>query len=541
MIDSTLKNANILIVDDQEANIDVLEGLLEMQGYLNIRSTVDPREVIRLYTEFNPDLILLDLSMPYLSGFEVMELMKSNVQANSYLPILILTADVTSEAKQRALSAGATDFLTKPFDLVEVGLRIKNILYTSFLHQQLLNQNQILDIKVKERTSELENMNIELIAAKEKAESSNRLKTSFLNNISHEIRTPLNGILGFGQILSEGNFLPEEKDLYLTMLNNSSDRLIDTVTNFLDISLLNSGSQDVFKKEINPEDPIITVLRKFEGSCQDKNLSLTTQLPPSDSSIKLLTDSDLLYKTLYQIIDNAVKFTKKGAITVGYKRHENEFHYFVKDSGIGISDKVRKSIFGHFIQEDSTDTRGYEGSGLGLSVAKGFVELLGGNIWLESEKGKGSTFYFSLPGIQQATGNDIESDISSSHTLTSKLTLLVAEDNEINFILIKLLLKDDLIEILHAGNGLESIELCHQHPEINLVLMDLKMPDMDGFEATRQIKSFRRNLPIIAVSAYTENEVRLMAMQAGCDDFITKPINKEIIFRKLREFGLMNN
>ncbi len=539
MIDSTLKNANILIIDDQEANIDVLEGLLEMQGYSNIKSTVDPREVLNLLADFNPDLILLDLSMPYLSGFEVMELLKLNVPANTYLPILILTADVTSEAKQRALSVGATDFLTKPFDLVEVGLRIKNILYTSFLHQQLLNQNQILETKVKERTRELEKMNIELIAAKEKAESSNRLKTSFLNNISHEIRTPLNGILGFGQILSEGDFLPEEKEVYLTMLNNSSDRLIDTVTNFLDISLLNSGSQDVFKREINPEDPIITVLRKFEESCLAKNISLTTYLPPNDHSIVMLTDSDLLYKILYQLIDNAVKFTKEGTITVGYEKHENEFHYFVKDSGIGITEEVSKSIFGQFIQEDSTDTRRYEGSGLGLSVAKGFVELLGGTIWLDSEKGKGSTFYFSLPGIQQTTLKSIQSNINTSNTLTSKLTLLVAEDNEINFILIKLLLKDDLIEIFHASNGIETVELCHLHPEISLVLMDLKMPEMDGFEATRQIKSFRRDLPILAVSAYTENEVRLMAMQAGCDDFITKPINKEIIYRKLREFGLI--
>lgn len=539
MIDSTLKNANILIIDDQEANIDVLEGLLEMQGYSNIKSTVDPREVLNLLADFNPDLILLDLSMPYLSGFEVMELLKLNVPANTYLPILILTADVTSEAKQRALSVGATDFLTKPFDLVEVGLRIKNILYTSFLHQQLLNQNQILETKVKERTRELEKMNIELIAAKEKAESSNRLKTSFLNNISHEIRTPLNGILGFGQILSEGDFLPEEKEVYLTMLNNSSDRLIDTVTNFLDISLLNSGSQDVFKREINPEDPIITVLRKFEESCLTKNISLTTYLPPNDHSVVILTDSDLLYKILYQLIDNAVKFTKEGTITVGYEKHENEFHYFVKDSGIGITEEVSKSIFGQFIQEDSTDTRRYEGSGLGLSVAKGFVELLGGTIWLDSEKGKGSTFYFSLPGIQQTTLKSIQSNINTSNTLTSKLTLLVAEDNEINFILIKLLLKDDLIEIFHASNGIEAIELCHLHPEISLVLMDLKMPEMDGFEATRQIKSFRRDLPILAVSAYTENEVRLMAMQAGCDDFITKPINKEIIYRKLREFGLI--
>lgn len=185
--------------------------------------------------------------MPHLSGFEVMEQLKHIVPASTFLPILVLTADITKEAKLTSLDAGASDFLTKPFDLIEVGLRIKNMLHASYLHQQVQNQNLILEVKVNERTHELSKTNMELKAAMEKDEESNRLKTAILNNITHEIRTPLNGILGFGQLLLDGNQVPEENELYLSLLSKSSDRLLDTITNFLDISLLNSGSQDILK------------------------------------------------------------------------------------------------------------------------------------------------------------------------------------------------------------------------------------------------------------------------------------------------------
>ncbi|MFZ4799876.1 MAG: response regulator, partial [Bacteroidia bacterium] len=186
MINSTLKNAKILIVDDQPSNVEILKELLEIEGYTNIKSTNDSREVVDLYEYYQPDLILLDLSMPHFSGYEVMEQLKLIVTADTFLPIIVLTADATNEAKLKSLRLGASDFLTKPFDLVEVGLRIKNILFASYFHQQLQNQNEILDVKVKERTLELENKNIELQLAKEKAEESVRLKTAFLNNISHE-------------------------------------------------------------------------------------------------------------------------------------------------------------------------------------------------------------------------------------------------------------------------------------------------------------------------------------------------------------------
>ena len=397
MIDSTFKNANILIVDDQEANIDVLEGLLDMQGYLNIKTTTDSRDVIDLFNSFNPDLILLDLSMPYLTGFDVMELLKPLVKKNTLLPILVLTADVTMSAKQRALSGGATDFITKPFDLVEVGLRIRNMLFTSFLQQQLLNQNQVLEEKVKERTLELENKNIDLKAAKEKAEASDRLKTSFINNISHEIRTPLNGILGFQQILAQPDLTTEEREEYLGMLNESSQRLITTVSNFMEISLLTSGTQEVYITAVSPIQVVDSAVSKFKRRCDDKNLQLNVLVPQDQTNLIINSDKELLFKMLNQLIDNAMKFTHQGSVTLGYEQENNELTFFVKDTGIGISEESQKTLFKNFMQEAVGNTRDYDGCGLGLAIVKGTVELLGGKVSVESIKGEGSTFCFTVP------------------------------------------------------------------------------------------------------------------------------------------------
>jgi CheY-like chemotaxis protein len=539
MIDVSLKTANILIVDDQEANIDVLEGLLEMQGYINIKKTADPREVIELYKTFKPDLILLDLSMPYMSGFDVMEKLNLLIPENIFLPILVLTADVTSESKQRALSGGASDFLTKPFDLFEVGLRIQNLLFSSYLQQQLLNQNQILEEKVQERTYELQLKNIELLAAKEKAEASDRLKSSFINNISHEIRTPLNGILGFGQILSEEDLEESEKEIYLQMLNSSSSRLIDTVTNFLDIAMLTSGNQKVYKKEFNPSEVLHNVVQKYKDQCHEKSVSLTVQEPSDNIGIKIYTDVELFSKIVHQLIDNAVKFTSNGSILIGYEMISDEIKFFVKDTGIGISEENKMHIFENFIQEDSNTTRGYEGSGLGLPIASKFIHLLDGKIWLESEKNIGSTFHFSIPSLEKTNMNNLN-NIVHKHSSGIKQTILIAEDDDINFYYFKALLTNELIEILHAKNGIEALKICQNHPEIELVLMDLKMPEMDGFEATRQIKLLRNDLPIIAITAYCESEDKRMALQAGCNEFITKPVKKEFFIKKLEEFGLIS-
>ncbi len=537
MIDLSLKKANILIVDDQVANIEVLEGFLEMQGYSNLLSTTDPRTVVEHYKSFKPDLVLLDLTMPYLSGFEVMDQLKNHIQDKTYLPILVLTADITNETKLKALSGGASDFLTKPFDLLEVGLRIKNLLLSSYLQQQLMDQNRILDERINDRTRELIEKNRELRAAKEKAEASDRLKSSFINNISHEIRTPLNGILGFGQILTDPSLDEEEKSQYLNILNESSERLINTVTNFLEISMISSGNLEMDLKDFYPEFVINEIARHYNEQCANKNIQFIFDRLPEIQNLKIHSDSELLIKILRHLLDNAVKFTDSGSITLRVEYREKELLFSVEDTGKGISEEGKKSIFNSFIQEDNSSTRSYEGCGLGLSIAKGLIELLGGTIRVESEKDKGSTFFFTVP-IQPLTEERTEFTKPDKKEPCFK-TILVAEDDEINFMYIKALLKSPFTQIIHAGNGEEAVNLFQAHPEICAVLTDLKMPVMDGYKAARAIKNLRNDVPILAITAYSGNEDKQRAIDSGCDEFITKPIKKELLLEKLAKYGIL--
>lgn len=397
MIDSTFKNANILIVDDQQANIDILQGLLEMRGYTNLNSTCDPRMVTGFYESFSPDLILLDLMMPYLTGYQVMEQLMARIPKDTYLPILVLTADITTEARQRALASGAKDFLAKPFDLIEVGLRIDNLLFARYLHQQLQINNQVLEKKVKERTSELEKANIELISARDKAEASDRLKTAFIRNISHEIRTPLNGIIGICQVMSEGDCSQEEHEEYMTILHSSSDRLLKTMTDYMDISLLVTGNVVVEEADFIPGAILDKIVENFQKPAEAKNLAFKCQIPPGMAEMPLKTDPHLLQKALLQLVDNAIKFTTHGSVSFGYIHKGNEVEFYVTDTGCGIEESAQATIMEHFVQENDANTRGHEGSGLGLTIAKKIIEILGGTLTFTSVKGTGSTFYLTIP------------------------------------------------------------------------------------------------------------------------------------------------
>lgn len=386
--------------------------------------------------------------------------------------------------------------------------------------------------------TEKKNTELDLIKAKESAEASDRLKTAFMNNISHEIRTPLNGILGFTEVLADPTLASRDKDIYAAMLYNSSERLINTVTNFLDISLLTSGNQRVVKKEMNLTLLLRQVMEKFKNLSAQKNLALSLELPFGENDMIIISDKDLLEKILTQLTDNAVKFTSRGSVTLGCRINENELLFFVRDTGVGIHEQSRQQIFDYFMQENTASNRGYEGSGLGLTIARGFIGLLGGKIWMESKKGQGSTFYFSIPLEQVVKAKSQKRGGRTDGSDKQKQMILIAEDDDTNFFYISILLKNDSLALLHAHNGIEAVELCKEHPETELVLMDLKMPEMDGFEATRQIKSIRENLPIIAVSAYSGSEEQQKAFEAGCDEFITKPIKKEQLLQKLEEFSI---
>lgn len=533
----TLKNAKILIVDDNQANIDVLLGFLEIEGYYNITSTINPLDVMGLFKTFKPDLLLLDLMMPELDGFEIMSQIKEiDIDSNPLpLPILVLTADINSESKKRALSNGANDFLIKPFDLIEVGLRIKNLLYSRYFHQELNKQNHFLEDRVKERTLELEQMNKGLIIAKERAEASDKLKTAFIQNISHEMRTPLNGILGFGNLLTNPNISSAEKQEYMPLLKASCNRLLNTITDYIDISLLVSNNMELEISTVNLHDEIAELNNKYQEICKTKGLYLDIIIPKDKENYVIQTDSSLLQKTLSHLIDNAIKFTNKGTVTIGYHIESDVLTVYVKDTGIGIEKDAQERIFESFMQESFSLNRGFEGSGLGLSIVKGITNILGGKIRLLSTKNSGSSFYLSIPINTEQSRDYLKKN--TTFKLINKLpVVLITDDDKISHVYFENILKDNVSDFFHATNGKEAIDLCHKHPEISMILMDIKMPIMNGFDATMRIREFNKDVVIIAQTAYAHSGIRESAINSGCNDFITKPVDKNELIEMMNKY-----
>jgi len=539
MLNSDLNNANILIVDDQEANIAVLTGFLEMQGFKNLKSTTDPRDITDLLINFNPDIILLDLSMPYMTGFEVMELLKSYIPKDTYLPILVLTADITSQSKQKALAVGANDFLTKPFDLIEVGLRIKNLLFTGYIQQQLKNQNQILEDKVRERTFELEKKNHELMVALKKTETSDRLKTAFIQNISHEIRTPLNGIMGFGSLLAEMDNTDEERQSYVDVLQTSSDRLMNTVTDYMDISLIMSDNMEVHHQSFDVIKQLHEIKDKYQKFCYLKQITFRLYVPENLEVFKLNSDQELFQKIFSHLLNNALKFTREGTITFGFTVQSNKVEFFVKDTGIGIDKKAQKLIFESFMQENVSNTREHEGSGLGLTIANKMIELTGGTIRLQSVKGEGSIFSFNIPNNVKQEDliiNDNGYFDEAMVNLMRDLKILIVEDDIISAVYYEEIIKKHFKKVIRVTTGEDALNTCRSNPDIFLILLDIRMPKMDGFEVIKQLRQFNKEVIIIVQTAYAQRGDQESALKLGCNEFINKPLNKMILFKTMKKY-----
>ncbi len=378
----------------------------------------------------------------------------------------------------------------------------------------------------------------DLKEAKEKAEAADQLKTAFLNNISHEVRTPLNGILGFGEILVNHACEEEEKQYYLEILHTNSNRLMQTITDYMDISLITSGNQEVHLSEVKPFEMIKTCYDDYLPKCSKKGIELHMMLPENSEEETITSDPGMLQKSLYHLVENAWKFTDKGKITIGFQSSAGQVEFFVSDTGKGIVPENHDRIFGNFVQEDNSNTRGYEGSGLGLSIVKGFTGLLGGNITLISEKNSGSTFRIMLPKKQSVQADtEQKPETSTQAKKTGNYVILIVEDDESVFEYFEAIFNHQPCTLLKAYNGESAISVCDEHPEIDLVLMDLKMPVMNGFEATKIIKQMRPTLPVIAQTAYALAGDEHRARQAGCDDYITKPIKRSKLFEKMKKFG----
>lgn len=391
-------------------------------------------------------------------------------------------------------------------------------------------------ISVVRDMTERKEMIDEIIKAKEKAEASDSLKTAFINNISHEIRTPLNGILGFGQFLASPELTNNERKEYYAHVEQSSHRLMNTVTDYMDMALIYSGTMEINRKVLLFRPFLEQLIDTLSPRCETKGIALIKDLPEGSPDHELYTDYEFIKKIFTILFENALKFTEKGSITCGYRILPGFIEVFIVDTGKGIDAGKLEFIFKMFTQEDVSNTRGHEGSGLGLTIAKGLVHLLGGIITVDSIKGKGSTFTFTIPLDKHSSMSTQVKTTEVIKIAKNIVTVLVVEDDESNYLYIKTVLNSLGYRHIYAANGAEAVEICQQNPEISLILMDIKMPVMNGIEATKLIRRFKPDLPIIATTAYAQTGDEHRFLEAGCNDYIAKPINKDRLIKLLSQY-----
>jgi len=443
--------------------------------------------------------------------------------------------------------------ISKPMDLegeekgrvwsfLDITERKKNELQLLRNNEKIAAQNeefQQINEEFQQINEELNHANFELIGAKEKAEESDRLKSAFLANMSHEIRTPMNGILGFADLLKEPELTGEERQEYIGIIEKSGLRMLNIINDLIDISKVESGQMEIFFSEINVNEQIEYIYNFFKPEVQKKGMQLFHQNGLQSGDAVIQTDREKLYAILANLVKNAIKYSDTGSIEFGYSLKDRYLVFFIKDTGIGIPDDKKVAIFDRFIQADITDKRAFQGAGLGLAISKSYVEMLGGSIWVESKEGKGSTFYFTLPY------NTISEEFSPPQKLVSlqpidnsikKLKILVAEDDESSEKLLSEIIKKYCKEEIRVKSGIDAVETCRSNPDIDLILMDIQLPDMNGYEATREIRKFNKSVLIIAQTAYALTGDRELTLKAGCNDYISKPIDKRLLNEMIQKY-----
>jgi PAS domain S-box-containing protein len=376
----------------------------------------------------------------------------------------------------------------------------------------------------------------ELIRAKEKAEESDRLKTAFLHNISHEIRTPMNAIVGFSALLGEPDNDLQTQKLYIETIMQSSNHLLSIISDIIDISNIEADIVNIARNEINVNSTFISICNQFSLKAGEKKIELVCESGLSDSEALVITDNTKFTQILTNLISNAIKFTDKGSVKVICRKADNSLEISVSDTGIGINADFHEKVFDRFFQVQNTVSRIYEGTGLGLAISKAYVELMGGRIWLSSEPGRGTTFFFTIPYERQTLAPlpVIEKPVYEGFVFPEMKTILVAEDVDSNYKLITYFLSRANTKLLRAVNGKEAVDIALTEKGIDLILMDIKMPEMDGYTAVKLIREADIKIPIIAQTAYADD--KQSAIESGCNGFISKPFDKKHLLKVLSEF-----
>ena len=505
----TTPNNNILIVDDEKSNIMVLSDILNADYILQIAR--DGYDAIERANKYVPDLILLDILMPGMDGYEVLsELKKSEKTRN--IPVVFITGLNSSDDETKGLSLGAADYISKPFNYAIVKLRVQNQI-------KIVNQ-------------------MRLIIEKELAEKSSRAKSEFLSRMNHEMRTPMNAIIGMISMIKSTND-DQKRNEYIKKAGNASHSLMRLIDDVLDISAIDENNLIFNEAEFN----FVSMLKNIEDEarllCNEKHQTLTSEIDPS-SPITIICDEKRLSQVIMNLLMNAHKFTEEhGSIHLKVfsleQDHETATMLIeIIDNGIGISKEQQEHLFTAFEQIDGGIDRKYSGAGIGLYISKKIVEMMGGNIWVESEQGKGSKFSFTFKSHIKMEDNKLESGVS----LEGKIAMLV-DDIEINLDILKTILEETGMNFVCVQSGREAVELfAADSDKYDAILMDINMPDMDGVEATRRIRALGTHgmrVPIIAVTANTSHDEVKGYLSAGMTDHVGKPIDNGVILRKIKK------
>ena len=573
------KELKILAIDDNQDNLTSLKAVIaDAIPGTKVVTALDGYSGIALALSEKPDVILLDIVMPVFDGLSVCRKLKEDEDIN-HIPVIMLTALKTDhETRIIALEAGAEAFLAKPLDAVELIAQVKAMAKikesadrqrtekfrlaalvserTLTIEKELaerrkaedelkkanqkLSQTQLatlnlLDDLRKEMTAH-EKSEKELIIAKNKAEESDRLKSAFLANMSHEIRTPMNGIIGFSELLKDNDLGTEEHDRYVRIINDNCQQLLHIISDLIDISKIEAGLIESEPGEFCLDSLMDSLAENYISKTADKGLQLNLHKDFQLNDSYIISDQSKLRQVIENLLTNAIKFTHSGMIDFGYKLRDNKLEFYVKDSGIGISEDHRNAIFDRFWQVETGLARQYGGTGLGLSISNAFVKKMGGEFCVESKTGLGSRFSFSLPYVPSDNSPSKRiSPVKDSIDFEGK-TILIVEDEPDNYDLLRIVLSRLRLNVLHAWDGNEAMQIFNHHPKIDLVLMDFKLPDIPGQEITQLMLKQRTSLPVVATTAYAMSGDRERAFEAGCVGYLAKPIHIDELMETLKSF-----